>query len=471
MQIRTKIAIQFTFVVAIILAIFSASIYYLSENYRQQEFYKSLRDRAVTTARLLIKEKEIDKKLLKLIDKNTLSTLYAVEVQVFNDKNEVAYSNYEADTIYYSPVQLARIRDKGYLEYKYQSKQVVGLIIENDQKNKYVVLAKAEDVYGEEKLNNIKNSMIIGLFSAMLITIFLGFIFAGASLKPISVMNREISAINANNLTQKLNLGNGKDEIAQLARNFNSMLGRLEQSFELQKSFVSNASHELRTPLAAIKSEIQVALQKERSTEEYQHILKLLLGDNQRLIKVINGLLQLAKSEEIEADAQKTEVRIDEILFDVQDQLLQLYPDYTIFIDFEEIPDEDAYLKVLGNGQLLATLFQNLIENACKYSSQKTAKVVLSYSKTDTVVKVKDNGIGIATHELERIFEPFYRSSETSTIKGHGIGLSICRKIVALHKGKLTVTSMLGKGSTFTVTLPHLKKESRPLLSVGIPKI
>ncbi|MFT6478560.1 MAG: two-component system sensor histidine kinase ArlS [Spirosomataceae bacterium] len=458
MQIRTKIAIQFTIIVATILAIFSISIYYLSENYRQQEFYKSLQDRAVTTARLLIKEKEIDKKLLKLIDKNTLSTLYAVEVQVFNDKNEVAYSNYEADTIYYSPVQLQRIRSKGYLEYKYKDKQVVGVIIENELQNKYVVLAKAEDVYGEDKLNNIKNSMIIGLFSAILITVFFGFIFAGSSLKPIAVMNREISTINANNLTQKLNIGNGKDEIAQLATNFNSMLGRLEQSFELQKSFVSNASHELRTPLAAIKSEIQIALQKERSVDEYQNILRVLLGDNQRLIKVINGLLQLAKSEQIEADMQISEVRIDEIIFDVQDQLLQLYPDYNILIDFDEIPEEESFFKVLGNSQLLVTLFQNLIENACKYSDDHTAKVTLSYNATKAIIKVQDDGIGIAENELQRIFEPFYRSKVITNIKGHGIGLSICRKIVAMHKGVLKVQSLLGKGSTFEVTLSHIKK-------------
>jgi signal transduction histidine kinase len=458
MQIRTKIAIQFTIIVATILAIFSISIYYLSEKYRQQEFYKSLQDRAVTTARLLIKEKEIDKKLLKLIDKNTLSTLYAVEVQVFNDKNEVAYSNYEADTIYYSPIQLQRIRNRGYLEYKYKNKQVVGVIIENELQNKYVVLAKSEDIYGEDKLNNIKNSMIIGLFSAILITIFFGFIFAGSSLKPIAVMNREISTINANNLTQKLNIGNGKDEIAQLATNFNSMLGRLEQSFELQKSFVSNASHELRTPLAAIKSEIQIALQKERSINEYQNILKVLLGDNHRLIKVINGLLQLAKSEQIEADMQISEVRIDEIIFDVQDQLLQLYPDYNILIDFDETPEEESFFKVLGNSQLLVTLFQNLIENACKYSEDRTAKVTLSYNTTKAIIKVQDDGIGIAENELQRIFEPFYRSKVITNIKGHGIGLSICRKIVAMHKGALSVQSLLGKGSTFEVTLSHIKK-------------
>ena len=124
MQIRTKIALQFTVIVAFILAIFSVTIYYLSENYRQQEFYNSLRDRAVTTARLLIKEPQIDKQLLKVIDRNTLTTLYPAQVLVFNDSNQVAYYNYEADTIYYSPELLNRIRANNYIETKYSDKQV-----------------------------------------------------------------------------------------------------------------------------------------------------------------------------------------------------------------------------------------------------------------------------------------------------------------------------------------------------------
>ncbi|MFT6203528.1 MAG: signal transduction histidine kinase, partial [Spirosomataceae bacterium] len=101
---------------------------------------------------------------------------------------------------------------------------------------------------------------------------------------------------------------------------------------------------------------------------------------------------------------------------------------------------------------------QNLIENACKYSDDHTAKVTLSYNATKAIIKVQDDGIGIAENELQRIFEPFYRSKVITNIKGHGIGLSICRKIVAMHKGVLKVQSLLGKGSTFEVTLSHIKK-------------
>lgn len=455
MQIKTKIALQFSIIVATILALFSLSIYYLSENYRKQEFYKSLKDRALTTARLLINEKEIDKKLLKIIDKNTLSTLYAVEVLVFNDSNAVSYSNYEADTIFYSPELLERIRNERYVESNFQEKQVVGTVYEDEAKKSYVVLAQSIDIYGKEKLRNIKNTLLTGFLSAILLTVLFGFIFAGQSLKPIADINQEISKINVYNLTKKIKTGNNKDELAQLAINFNEMLQRLEKSFELQKSFVSNASHELRTPLAAIKSEIQIALEKDRSSEEYKEILNTLLIDNQRLIKLINGLLQLAKSEDTKEQIIKLPVRIDELLFEIQEQLTHLHPSYSIQIDFDEITEDESAVTVLGSKQLLSTLYTNLIENACKYSKNQTAQVFIQFDNENSVVRIKDQGIGISSEEIKKIFEPFYRTNQASTYKGYGIGLSICRKIAEMHTGKIDVKSVLNKGSEFTVSLPR----------------
>lgn len=457
MTIRTKIALQFSIIVATILFIFSLSIYYLSENYRQKEFYNSLRDRAITTSRLLVQEKEIDKKLLKIIDKNTLSSLYAVQVLVFNDSNQVAYSNYEADTIYYSPELLDRIRGNSYVETTISGKQVVGTMFSDSTTldKSYVVLAQADDKYGKEKLENIKYTMIIGFVSAIILTVLFGFIFSGQSLKPISEINREISSINIQNLSRKLKTGNNKDEIAILAINFNKMLDRLEKSFELQKSFVSNASHELRTPLAALKSEIQVALEKDRDIPAYKAVLQTLLDDTQRLIKLTNGLLTLAKYENNEIEVKFMPIRIDSVLFKVQEELIQQNSEFNIIIDFEEIPDEDDWLIVNGNEQLLHTLFSNLIENACKYSENSRAEVKMYFNQANCAIRISDAGIGIPNDELEQIFQPFYRSKNAKTFKGYGIGLSICRKIVEMHSGKINIKSQIGEGSKFLVTIPH----------------
>ena len=458
MKIRTKIAFQFTLIVALILVVFSVSLYYLLEGYTKDEFNNYLKDRAQTTAKLLIKEKNVDKRLLKVIDRNTLSSLYAAEVLVFNDENLVTYSNIDSVNKFpYSPEILEKIRKFKYHEADYQNKKVVGLMYTDEElKKDYLILAQAEDTYGEQKLERIKDAMTIGLVSSILLTIIFGFVFAGQSLKPISRINQEVSKITARDLTKKLSTGNNKDEIAQLARNFNEMLSRIEKSFELQKSFVSNASHELRTPLAAIKSEIQVALEKDRTTQEYKEILKSLNIDNQRLIQLINGLLQLAKSEKGDKSLQMTPIRIDEVLFEVQDELQQQHQNYRISIDFEEIPDDDESVTINGNKSLLRTLFNNLIDNACKYSENNMAVINIRFNKSNCIINVADTGIGISKDDQEKVFEPFFRTKNASNYKGYGIGLSICKRIVDIHGGRIILKSELGEGSNFNVILPHL---------------
>lgn len=457
MKIRTKIALQFTLIVATILCIFSFALFYQLEQYTKKEFSNYLKDRARTTAQLLLKDKNIDNRLLKIFDRNTLSSLYAAEVLVFNDKNEVQYTNYDADTVFYNPEILSRIRDQKYYESSYKNKVVVGLMYNNINDGKeYLILAQSEDIYGKLKLENIRDSMTFGLVTAIFLTIIFGFIFSSQSLKPISRINSEVSKITAYNLTKKLSTGNNKDEIAQLARNFNEMLSRIEKSFEIQKSFVSNASHELRTPLAAIKSEIQIALENDRTTEEYKSILNTLNNDNQTLIQLTNGLLQLAKSEGRDKNIHLENTRIDEILFGVQDELLHQRPDYKINIDFEDIPEDDNWVTVRGNKPLLKTVFNNLCDNACKYSSDKTATIKIKFNKRNCIISISDNGIGIPEQEQDKIFEPFYRTQNSSSYKGHGIGLSICKRIIEMHAARIVVKSEVGKGSIFHVIIPHI---------------
>lgn len=317
-------------------------------------------------------------------------------------------------------------------------------------------MASAQDYMGKIQLEKLRESLVYSFLFGVLITIVLGFIFAGQSLKPISAMNKEISTITAYNLRKPLNEGNRQDEIAQLAINFNQMLERLEESFDLQRSFVSNASHELRTPLAGLKSEIQVSLEEERTPDEYRKVLRSVLNDTQRLIQLTNGLLQLAQSEKKERSISFQEVRLDELIFETQEELLSLHNDYQINIDFDDIPDLEQDITVLGNGPLLKTVFSNLIDNACKYSSEKRAEVRIGFNDKSCFVRVIDKGIGIPDDEKQRIFEPLYRAKNATAFRGYGIGLSVCRRIVDMHRGSIRLQSELHKGSTFEVVLPHV---------------
>jgi signal transduction histidine kinase len=235
------------------------------------------------------------------------------------------------------------------------------------------------------------------------------------------------------------------------------MLQRLSESFHLQKSFVSNASHELRTPLAAIISQLQVTLSKDRSKEEYLALLTSVLEDAENLSDLSNGLLQLAQSEMRQEEFVLGNVRIDELLMEMTTLIrLKQKTASKVEIQFIKVPDNDSLVTCYGNENLLKVLFLNLIDNACKFSANNTAQVSIDFFTKFIMVQIRDTGIGIPADEINKIFEPFYRGQNALQIRGHGLGLSICKKIVQIHNGHITVTSTPTEGTTFTVILPHI---------------
>ncbi|RYU96536.1 sensor histidine kinase [Emticicia agri] len=453
MKIQTKIAIQFSIIVASLLSLFSWIIYQQSASYREEEFIERLKNKALTTASFFIKVDEIDKALLKIIDKNTLTALHDEKILIFSDKNELLYSNIDEIVINYDAALLDSVREAKYLELPSGENESLGLIYNNGPQH-FVILASAFDKFGKSKLKNLRDTLIIGLIVGILITIILGIFFAGGALKPVNLFINKISTITANNLRQRIEGHDSKNEIGMLAAAFNKMLSRLEQSFELQKSFVSHASHELRTPLAALKSEVEISLEENLSIEQHKGILQNIRQDINRLINLSNGLLQIVrpfKSPLINFG----EVRIDDIIFQAQDELGLSKPEYRIVVEYAQEPENEYSIIVFGNEALLKTTFINLIDNACKYSPMQQAVVIIDFNKTHTIVTIKDEGIGIPKEDLETIFAPFYRSKNALNISGFGIGLSVCNKIVELHKGKINIQSELNQGTKVTVQLPN----------------
>ena len=453
MKIQTKIAIQFSIIVASLLSLFSWIIYQQSATYREEEFTERLKNKALTTASFFIKVDEIDKALLRIIDENTLTALHDEKVLIFSDKDELLYSNIDEIVIDYDASLLDRVREAKYLEFSNGENESLGLVYNLGQQH-FVVLASAFDKFGKSKLRNLRDTLIVGLVAGILVTILLGIFFAGGALKPVNAFISKISTITANNLRQRIEGHDSKNEIGLLAAAFNKMLSRLEQSFELQKSFVSHASHELRTPLAALKSEVEISLEENLTIEQHKGILQNIRHDINRLINLSNDLLQIVrpfKSPLINFG----EVRIDDIIFQAQDELGLSKPEYRVTVKYAQEPEDENSIIVFGNEALLKTTFINLIDNACKYSPMQQAEVIIDFNKTNTIVMIKDEGMGIPKEDLETIFEPFYRSKNALNISGFGIGLSVCSKIVELHKGKISIQSALNEGTKVTVQLPN----------------
>ena len=150
------------------------------------------------------------------------------------------------------------------------------------------------------------------------------------------------------------------------------------------------------------------------------------------------------------------EVRLDELLLDARELVLKAHPDYHIELIFEQEAEDDNVLTVIGNSYLLTTAFLNLLENNCKYSSNQTSRVLISYKEQRAVIQLSDNGVGMSDKDKENLFQLFYRGENKDIAPGYGIGMTLTQKIIHLHKGELTVTSSQGEGTTFVVQLPHI---------------
>lgn len=459
MNIRSKLIIQFSVIVASILIGFSTAVYLLSEDYRREEFFSRLESRAVTTLRLLVKVEEIDKNLLRIIDKNSIYALFEEKILVFDESNQLIYSSLDDLKVNYSDELLAQIRQAEKIEYEEHGNEIVGLAF-NDESGDFVVIASAYDRYGKRKLANLYDVLMVGLVIGMLLVIIAGIFFSRQMLEPLARINAQLSEITAGNLDVRVKEGNQKDEIAQLAMNFNHMLERLESAFAIQQQFVSNASHELRNPLAAITSQLQLILSQQRTKEEYEQVLHSLLDDALALVQLTNGLLNLAQSGLDKQQSLFVPVRVDEALFSAQNDLSKVKPKYHFLIEYDVMPEDESLLIVSGNEQLLKTAFLNLMDNACKFSTDRTVRIGFLSVGGFIEISFEDNGIGIPAEELQHIFNPFFRGSNVpSPNKGYGIGLSLCHRIVQLHNGTLQVESIPDKGSRFLLRLPLRSKK------------
>jgi signal transduction histidine kinase len=455
MKIRNKLTLLFTLLFAALMLLFAFFIYLLSAQNRKEEYYKRLHQQAVTKANLLMDAK-VPPKVLQIIYKNSQNSLLQEEVAIYNTGFKLLYHDaVDIDKVKETKAMIDEIVQKKEIRFSQGDLEVLGLLYRHDG-NDYVITAAAKDEYGRAKLHNLRNTLIISYFFVIVLTLIVGHFFAKKALKPVSDMLDKVEEITATNLDLRVPVKDKRDEIGELATTFNNMLDRLEQSFDAQKQFVSNISHELRTPLSTIVSELELALIKDRSNGEYKDTIQSALSDTRRLVKLSNGLLDLAKASYDKSEIGMKDVRLDELLLDARETILKANPAYKVNIIFEQEIEDDDFISVIGNEYLLKVAFANLMENGCKFSESHQTTVAISYFKDKVILRFSDTGIGISEEDLPNIFTSFYRGKNKTVAEGNGIGLSLTKKIILLHKGTIDVASKLKEGATFTIELPNV---------------
>ena len=300
-------------------------------------------------------------------------------------------------------------------------------------------------------LNNLFDIMSLSFLGILLLLFFIARFFAGRSIKPINAIINTSKIITKDNLKTRIPLPKTRDELYTLSKTINNLLNRIEDAIEREKQFTSDASHELRTPLTVIKGTLEVLIRKPRDNKEYEEKINYCIKEVDHLNMLVDQLLLMARFENQSKNINTESVYLNSLILDVLTLNSEKISSQKIKIKFDA--QEDYYIQ--SDNFLVITILRNIISNAVKYTNKDgEVTILLSKQNEKIVCKISDNGIGIEKHDLEAVFNPFFRSNSTDhpEIKGTGLGLSIVKRITELLHIKFKIDSQIGVGTTVVLS-------------------
>jgi len=416
---------------------------------RQDEFFQRLEAQCIRTASLLGEVRDADMLLLRALDVNTIHRIHDEKVLVFDTKNEVIYSSLDDEPIHYSTELLELIRTSGRGFWRDSDGDEVVGIHYTDRGSDLVVLASAFDKHGQEELRNLRNTLLISLALGSLFIFGASYLYIGYAFRPIDQLDRAIATIDVDRLDQRIPVPVVSDEFQRLAVNYNHMLDRLREAFDLQRTFVNNASHELRTPLARMNAQVEKALALPPGSEGLNNTLATLQHDISMQASLVESLLLLQRLQ-AHLPVQRHPVRVDETLYTAMEEVRALSPDLQAAVDMHSEIGSEQDLTVHGNEILLRTLFLNLLRNVNNYAPDKRVNIMITRTGQALLLRFSNAGDEALP---PRIFDPFFRGVQTERVKGHGLGLSIVKQ-VAEDAGGLASYHYANGQHHFTVELP-----------------
>lgn len=372
------------------------------------------------------------------VENGNLSSEIFDYIKFDNVKNEYQIGKFDEEL-------LIKVLDKSrtgwdFLEEKY------------DVSGREVCIVTIGNVYLNRLLDNIFNVIYVIIPVYLIFAAFGSRILAQSALKPIENITDTTREIKNGKLDQRIDMSNlnSEDEVGKLALTFNEMLEELEVSFKREKQFTSDASHELRTPVSVISACADEALQTD-SPEIIRDNLEMIQSESGKMSKIISQLLMLSRGYEgrYHFEPEKIELKF---MMDSVAEVSSFEADKRNIVINNEVKEG---IFVTADQSLLTQVFMNLVGNAVKYGKDKGHVTVKAEENDDSVkIFVEDDGIGISEEDKKHIFERFYRADSARDRNGSGLGLSIVKWIVDIHKGSIDVSGEEGKGSIFTVTLP-----------------
>jgi heavy metal sensor kinase len=334
--------------------------------------------------------------------------------------------------------------------------QVIAIGYRLDNGARYIVEVGGPENHISDSLNGLILTLSLGFPLFIGVTSIGAYILLGRALRPVDEIVSSAERITLQNLSQRLPVAPTGDEVERLSLSLNRMIQRLDEAFQVTSRFSADASHELRTPLTIMRGELEALLKEGHFQDEQAGQLESVLEEAERLTQIIEGLLTISRLDAGESLMGKDPVDLSELVSSTVEQMELLAQDKSLSVVCET--DDDVTIE--ANDVRIRQVVVNLVDNAIKYTPEG-GKVTVRVKALPrrALLQVIDNGIGISSEALPRVFDRFYRSEQVQArkLRGTGLGLSMVQSIVEAHGGKVTVESRENEGSTFSVELPRLE--------------
>ncbi len=450
MTLKTRISTFTTSLFSVLFALTAIVVILLFSDFRQEEFEKILREKAISSIRLFVDLKGADQNMLQTLDKQKIDAFFSERTLIFDATYTLVYSSLDESKITWTKKVLDQLSQKGYYYQNDDGIEMYGVQYSISGQTYYSIIS-AYDNIGRRKLTYL----ITVLFFAFFIFTFISWLLTKVTIRnlllPLDDFLGKIKTINERNLDARVEVKEKRNEIDHLAHEFNMMLERIDHSLKKQVEFTANASHELRTPISRIIAQIENKLNEPHVDDSFRTLLGNMLEDANQLSELINSLLILSKSDNTIAYNQEWQ-RLDDILYTCIDRIKMLHSDCKVLMDVLMEDGMDEIKEIKGSRTLLEIVFMNLMRNAYAYSDNKQISILITQELNRISCSISNSGQLIDDEDQIHLFEPFMRGKNALHAPGFGLGLRIVHRILMQQHGDIQYSKKNEKENVFTVS-------------------
>lgn len=441
MKIKKKILLYFSATVIGLTAVSLSIIFILFSEYREEQFQQQQNEKIQTTIKLIEKIKQESATISYLIDQQDINDFYDEKLLVYDSNKNLIFTSLDSLDINKTESLLNRLSPiYNWIETKEEEYDLIGIYLEHNNQSYYAV-SKAYDAFGYDKLYFLLN-VLIGIFLFTCATVILmSNYLANIISKPLTVLADKLNQYDlSKENVNELEVETSSYELNQLTKRFNKLLNRTNEAFVFQKHTIHHISHQLKTPIAILVSELERIMRfpdigKAKSEIEDQ------VNKAKSLGSTINALLEISKIESGQ-QIEKQALRIDELFFDVMDELNAVHPDFHFDVNYMPSEINESRLIVNANPTLITQAVHNLLSNCVAYSSNSRAEVNFNcFSDSELTIQIVNYGKTIALEEKSFLFNHFFRGENSRGKVGFGLGLVLTKKILELTSSSISYSN------------------------------